>query len=65
VIVVGVPTLLETTMVLTSRLAQDARPLIFAFLRRMDGEVVPFNEEHLDAAATALFDSGVDGIPPP
>ena len=33
VVVVGVPTLLETAMVLTARLGQDARPLLFAFLR--------------------------------
>jgi ribonuclease VapC len=54
VVVVGVPTLLETMMVLTARLAQDARPLLFAFLRRLDAEVVPFNLEHFDAAATAF-----------
>ncbi len=58
VIVVGVPTLLETIMVLTSRLGQDARLIIFAFLRRMDAEVVPFNEEHMDAAATAFIRFG-------
>jgi len=58
VIVVGVPTLLETTMVLTARLGQDARLLIFAFLRRMDCQVVPFNEEHWDAAATAFIRFG-------
>lgn len=58
VVVVGVPTLLETAMVLTARLGQDARPLIFAFLRRLEAEVVPFNEEHLDAAATAFMRFG-------
>src|ERR1044072_8711391 len=63
VIVVGVPTLLETTMVLTSRLGQDARPLLFAFLRRMESEVVPFNEEHMDAAATAFIRFGRDPHP--
>src|SRR5437588_4544835 len=54
VVIAGVPTLLETAMVLTARLDQDARPMIFAFLRRLEVEVVPFNEEHLDAAAVAL-----------
>ena len=58
VVVVGIPTLLETAMVLTARLGQDARPMIFAFLRRLEVEVVPFNEEHLDAAITALVRFG-------
>jgi len=58
VVVVGVPTLLETVMVLTARLGHDARPMVFAFLRRMDAEVVPFHEEHLDAAAAAFLRFG-------
>ena len=58
VVVVGVPTLLETAMVLTARLGQDARPMMFAFLRRLEAEVVAFNEEHLDAAATAFIRFG-------
>ena len=58
VVVVGVPTLLETAMVLTARLGQDARPMMFAFLRRVEAEVIPFNEEHLDAAATAFIRFG-------
>ena len=58
VVVVGVPTLLEAAMVLTSRLGQDARPVVFAFLRRLEAEVVPFNEEHLDAAITAFLRFG-------
>ena len=40
VVVVGVPTLLETAMVLSTRLGQDARPLLSAFLRRLEAEVV-------------------------
>ena len=58
VVVVGVPTLLESVMVLTARLGYDARPMIFAFLRRLEAEVVPFNQEHLDAAATAFIRFG-------
>ena len=58
VVVVGVPTLLETAMVLTTRLGQDARPLLLAFLRRLEAEVVAFNEEHLDAATTAFLRFG-------
>lgn len=45
-------------MVLSVRLAQDARPLLFAFLRRLEAEVVAFNEEHLDAATTAFLRFG-------
>jgi len=58
VVVVGVPTLLETTMLLTARLGRDARPLISAFLRRLEAELAPFNEEHLDAAADAFLRFG-------
>jgi ribonuclease VapC len=57
-IVVGAPTMLEATMVLTARLGQDARPLLSAFLRRLDAAVVAFNEEHLDAATTAFLRFG-------
>ena len=59
VVVVGVPTLLETVMVLTARLGQDARPMVFAFLRRLEAEVIPFNEEHLDAAESDQDKLGV------
>ncbi|MDX2153919.1 MAG: type II toxin-antitoxin system VapC family toxin [Bryobacteraceae bacterium] len=58
VVVVGVPTLVETTMVLTARLGQDGRPLVAAFLRRVEGEVVAFNEAHLDAAVSAFLRFG-------
>jgi ribonuclease VapC len=58
VVVVGVPTVLETAMVLTARLGQDARPLISAFLRRLEAEVIPFNEEHLDTAVSAFLRFG-------
>jgi ribonuclease VapC len=58
VVVVGVPTLLESVMVLTARLGHDARPMLLAFLRRLEAEVVPFNQEHLDAAATAFIRFG-------
>jgi ribonuclease VapC len=45
-------------MVLTARLGQDARPLLFAFVRRVRVEVVAFGEEHLDAATTAFLRFG-------
>ena len=58
VVVVGVPTLLETAMVLSVRLGRDARPLLSGFLRRLRAEGVAFNEEHLDAAITAFLRFG-------
>ena len=58
ILVVGVPTLLETVMVLSARLGQDARPLVSSFLHRLQAEVIPFNETHLDAAATAFLRFG-------
>jgi ribonuclease VapC len=58
IVVVGVPTLLETAMVLTTRLGQDARPLLASFLRHLEAEVVAFSDEHLDAATTAFLRFG-------
>jgi ribonuclease VapC len=58
IVVVGAPTLLETSMVLTARLGQDARPLLSAFLRQLEAEVVAFNQEHLDAAVAAFLRFG-------
>jgi ribonuclease VapC len=57
-LVVGVPTLLETAMVLTARLGQDARPLLAAFLRGIDAEVIAFQQEYLDAAMGAFLRFG-------
>jgi ribonuclease VapC len=58
VIVVGAPTLLETGMVLSTRLGYDARPLLLSFLRRLQAEVVPFTQDHQDAAITAFLRFG-------
>jgi len=57
-VMAGVPTVLESAMLLTARLGQDARPLLYAFLRRVEVELVAFNEEHLDAATTAFLRFG-------
>ncbi|MCW5978463.1 MAG: type II toxin-antitoxin system VapC family toxin [Bryobacteraceae bacterium] len=57
-VAVVAPTLLEATMVLTARIGQDARPMLFAFLRRVAAEVVPFNDDHWDAATTAFLRFG-------
>jgi ribonuclease VapC len=58
VILVGVPTLLETVMVLTARLRKDARPLIARFLRQIEAEVVAFNQEHFESATSAFLRFG-------
>ncbi len=58
VIAIGVPTLLETNMVLSSRLGQDARPMLAAFLRRVRAEIVPFQMEHFESAALAFLRFG-------
>jgi len=58
VIVVGTPTLLETAMVLSTRLGHDARPLLLSFIRRLQAEVVPFNLDHQDVATTAFLRFG-------
>ncbi len=58
IVIIGTPTLLETSQVLTARLGQDARPMLFAFLRRLEAEVVAFNEEHLNAAIVAFLRFG-------
>ena len=57
-VVVGSPTVLETSIVLSTRLQRDPRPLLAAFLRRVNAEVIPFNAQHMDAAATAYLRFG-------
>ncbi len=56
--VVGMPTMLETAMVLTSRLKTDARPLVQEFLRRMNADPIPFEEAHLNVAIDAFLRFG-------
>ena len=51
---VGTPTLLETAMVLSSRLGRDPRPAMDRFLRRMQVEVIPFTAEHYEVAVDAF-----------
>jgi ribonuclease VapC len=57
-IVVGAPTVLEAGMVLSSRLQQDARPLIHAMLRQIRARVVPFDDAHAWAATGAFVRFG-------
>jgi ribonuclease VapC len=58
VVVIGAPTLLETTMVLSARTRQDIRLALMSSLRRLRVQVVPFSEEHYDAAAEAFLRYG-------
>jgi ribonuclease VapC len=54
VIAVGAPTLVETAMVLSSRLKRDARPLLNEFLREAEVEVIPFTRDHYEVAMDAF-----------
>lgn len=51
---VGASTLLETAMVLSSRLGKDPRLALNGFLRKMDVEVIPFTTEHYEVAMDAF-----------
>jgi len=53
-VAVATPTLLECAMVLTSRLRLDARIVINGLARKMNAQVVPFTEEHFEAAFEAF-----------
>ena len=54
VVAVGAPTLLETAMILSSRLRRDPRPLLNEFLREAEVEVIPFGREHFEVAVDAF-----------
>ena len=51
---VGAPTLVETALVLSSRLRQDATALLNEFVREAEVEIVPFEPEHYQAAVDAF-----------
>ncbi len=54
IVVVGAPTVVETAIVLSSRLRLDARPMVNGFLREAETEVVPFSQEHYEIAVDAF-----------
>jgi ribonuclease VapC len=56
--VIGAPTLLESAMVLSARTRQDARFALMSSLRQLRVQVVPFSEEHYDAAIDAFLRYG-------
>lgn len=56
--VMGFPTLLETTMVLSSKLGYDARPKVTDLLKELQCELIPFGERHFSAAIGAFLRYG-------
>ncbi len=54
VLAVGAPTLVETALVLSSRLRQDATVLLNEFVREAEVEIVPFEQEHYQVAVDAF-----------
>jgi ribonuclease VapC len=57
-VVIGAPTLFEAGMVLSARTGADARLSLSRGLRRLHVEVVPFTEEHYEAAVSAFLRYG-------
>ena len=51
---VGAATLLETAMVLSSKLVREPRQQLRRFLREMEIEVIPFTAEHYEVAVDAF-----------
>jgi ribonuclease VapC len=56
--VVGAPLAYEAAMVLSGRLHRDARPMLNGLLRNISAEIVPFTEEHYEAAVSAFLRYG-------
>jgi ribonuclease VapC len=57
-ILIGAPTAVESIMVLSRRMGTNASAWVSGFLRSLDAEVVPFGEQHFDAAARAFMRFG-------
>jgi len=55
---IGAPTLVETAMVLSRRLAGDPLRLLVELLQELEVEVVPFTDEHSRAAVRAFLNFG-------
>jgi ribonuclease VapC len=58
VTVVGAPLAYEAAMVLSGKLHKDARPMLNGLLRNISAEIVPFTEEHYEAAVSAFLRYG-------
>ena len=57
-VLIAAPSVLEAGMVLSSRMRQDARPVIQVLLRRIRATVVPFDHDHAWAATGAFLRFG-------
>lgn len=55
---VGAPTAVETAIVVSHRLRQDARSMLASFLYQLNAEIVEFNQQHYEAAVTAFLRFG-------
>src|SRR5512135_2043879 len=55
---VGAPLAYQAAMVLSGRLQKDARPMLNGLLRTMSAEIVPFTEDHYEAAVSAFLRYG-------
>ena len=58
ILMIGAPTLLETTMVLLARLGEGGRSAVARSVRHLRIQVVPFTEEHSEVAADAFVRYG-------
>ena len=58
ILVVGAPIAFECAMVLSGRSGRDSRPKLAGLLRNLDAEIVPWNEDHYEAALTAFLRYG-------
>ena len=50
----GAPTLVETALVLSSRMRKNARALLNEFLREAEVEIISFTRDHYEAAVDAF-----------
>lgn len=57
-VAIGAPTLVESTIVLSARLARDARGLVGRLLLEGDVAIVPFTDAHFGTATSAWLRYG-------
>jgi len=57
-VMIGAPVLFKAAMVLSGRTGTDARFSLSRGLRRLGVEIVPFTEEHYEAAVSAFLRYG-------
>jgi ribonuclease VapC len=54
VVAAGAPTLVETALVLSSRMRKNARALLNEFLREAEVEIISFTRDHYEVAVDAF-----------